>query len=217
MKLHTLTLALVLGSTAAHADHPSVHGMVLFGNQETYVSHLPMFHSPHDYQVVMKVSLNEVAQGHTLQKYVAAKQAGHDFFTLAPEVFDLTKIIDGSRTTFQAGLFDGHFERDGTNLGQLQVQITQSIHSHHLEEGRNDSGQESYFAFGANDEYYAVHLIAGKPSFDAILKVSHPAATALSVPKGQGLPAVGQFLGIRPEPRTLVQKVLYLEVGELAH
>lgn len=38
-------------------EKPSFHGMALVGERHAYLSHLPMFHSPHDYQAVFEVSL----------------------------------------------------------------------------------------------------------------------------------------------------------------
>ncbi|MGE3974950.1 MAG: hypothetical protein AB7F59_10530 [Bdellovibrionales bacterium] len=55
LKILAMTLSL---SMTAQADPPSTHGMVVFGKNATYVSHLPMFHAPHDYQLVMKVSFS---------------------------------------------------------------------------------------------------------------------------------------------------------------
>ena len=38
-------------------EEPNFHGMVLVGEKRAYLYHLPMFHSPHDYQAVFEVSL----------------------------------------------------------------------------------------------------------------------------------------------------------------
>lgn len=38
-------------------EKPNFHGMVLVGEERAYLYHLPMFHSPHDYQAVFEVSL----------------------------------------------------------------------------------------------------------------------------------------------------------------
>lgn len=35
-----------------YTDKPSVHGMTLMGTELIYASHLPMFHTPHDYQII---------------------------------------------------------------------------------------------------------------------------------------------------------------------
>jgi hypothetical protein len=38
-------------------ERPGFHGMVLVGQRRAYLSHLPMFMSPHDYQAVFEVTL----------------------------------------------------------------------------------------------------------------------------------------------------------------
>ncbi len=35
------------------------HGMLLFGEQAAYLSHLPMFGSPHNYQAIFEVTLSK--------------------------------------------------------------------------------------------------------------------------------------------------------------
>jgi hypothetical protein len=45
-----------------HADTPATHGMLLFGTKDIWLSHLPMFHKPHDYQVIMSVTLQKNGQ-----------------------------------------------------------------------------------------------------------------------------------------------------------
>mgnify|MGYP003693773227 CR=1 FL=1 len=39
------------------------HGMLLFGDETLYLSHLPMFMSPHNFQVILAVTLNDEAAG----------------------------------------------------------------------------------------------------------------------------------------------------------
>jgi hypothetical protein len=40
-------------------EQPTFHGMVLFGERVTYLSHLSMFMSPHDYQAIFEVTLSK--------------------------------------------------------------------------------------------------------------------------------------------------------------
>ncbi len=48
-------------SESDHGGHPhpapgvATHGMLVFGEQPIYVSHLPMFHPPHNFQVLAEV------------------------------------------------------------------------------------------------------------------------------------------------------------------
>ena len=54
-------LGLLVSGSMANADVPTTHGMLLFGNETVYASHLPMFHSPHDYQLILELDLEGVA------------------------------------------------------------------------------------------------------------------------------------------------------------
>src|SRR5262245_41628455 len=41
-----------------HHDPAAVHGMAMIGESRVFLSHLPMFHRPHDYQVLLEVELS---------------------------------------------------------------------------------------------------------------------------------------------------------------
>ena len=45
-------------SIPASEDKPATHGMLIFGTNKIYASHLPMFHSPHNYQVILELDLD---------------------------------------------------------------------------------------------------------------------------------------------------------------
>ena len=44
--------------TGPQSDHAAVHGMLMVGEDRSLMSHLPMFHSPHDYQLLLEVNLS---------------------------------------------------------------------------------------------------------------------------------------------------------------
>jgi hypothetical protein len=171
-----LSLTLMMcGKT--YAEQPATHGMLLFGNKATYASHLPMFHAPHDYQVIQKLNLTDPTGQKTLAKYEALKNGGETFFTLVPEVMDLTLLISGKKTTYTASLYQGHFEREGKNLGTINVQVVKTVFSAKLSAKHTPEKPENsnnYLIFGENGEYFAAHLIQERPSFDMILEVNQP-------------------------------------------
>jgi hypothetical protein len=39
-------------------EHPAVHGMLMVGEARVLMSHLPMFHAPHDQQIILETSLS---------------------------------------------------------------------------------------------------------------------------------------------------------------
>ncbi len=238
-------VCLLLGGDVARTDAPSVHGMVLFGSaQATYASHLPMFHAPHDRQVVLKINLHEVPLAQTLSLYHAMKNSGKTLFTLEPQVMDLGQIVNGKRTEFLAALFDGHFERGGKKLGPIRVKVEKVVLSLQLNAHASTPENEKYFVFGQKGEYFAAHLIEGKPSFDALLEVSQPytlddadcrtrvCREPKAVPTAdEALPLTltgppmselfegGKFLTLGSffEAHADVKKVIYLEQGDLSH
>jgi hypothetical protein len=77
-------LMLLAGSAAAADVTYGEHGMALFGGKEgLYASHLPMFHAPHDYQVVLQVHVADPATDAALRKRLDGKTA---LWTIAPKI-----------------------------------------------------------------------------------------------------------------------------------
>lgn len=170
--IYVFIVAIIWGS-GSRADQPGVHGMLLFGNKSTYVSHLPMFHSPHDYQLLLKVSLRDQQGSKTVEAYEEAKKNTSEYFTFVPQVMDLTELISGAKTNFSAVIYKGHFERGGQSLGIAEFHVEKLVFSNKLK-AQASPIENSYFVFGEMGEYFAAHLIQAKPSYDAILGVSQP-------------------------------------------
>lgn len=226
MKLVNITMlfTLITMGTAAKADPIATHGMVLFGDTTKYVSHMPMYHSPHDYQLVMQIQMLDSTHAPTLAPYQEAKKAGQKLFTIAPKPFDLTQIISGKLTEFSADLYSGHFEQSGINLGPIQIKIQKIILSKKLDPSEPETIIE-HVIFGSHGEYFAVHSIKGKPSFDTVLKMTALEPDA-SVPFTiQEIPTVhnkvppnkGDTLGDVGAPNAIVLDVIHLEKNDLAH
>ena len=233
-------------ATVALADPPATHGMLLFGTHATYASHLPMFHSPHDYQLVLKLNLKEIARTNTLKTYAGALKQGETLFTLVPEIMDLTKVIDGTKKTFAASIFLGHFERGGKNLGPVDVEVDSIVYSKKLDGNQPPLPfEESYLVFGEKGEYFAAHLIKEKPNFDAIVSVTQPQElithscrtrvcgdpevlpvddsllpleiTHVTLDEKVQVPQVGSVIGSLRSSHADVLNVIYVEKGDLSH
>jgi len=242
-KFMYLLISMFFVSAYSYADQPTTHGMLIFGDQVTYASHLPMFHAPHDYQLIMKLSMVSASRADTIGYYQQAKQDGLTLFTLLPEVLDLNELIDGSKTSFNAHLFSGHFERNGENLGLVKVTVEKIVYSNKLEPIQELNPYHKYLMFGENGEYFAAHVIEEKPSFDAILKITKPvkeinlgcyrracpelAYQDLPLPayaynhKGNNnsfnLPVIGTQLSDSATIQTEIKDIIYLETAELEH
>jgi hypothetical protein len=210
-KLNYLFIAAILWSSGSRADQPGVHGMLLFGNQSTYVSHLPMFHSPHDYQLLFKVSLRDYPGSKTVEVYKKSKKNTSEYFTLVPEIMDLSEIISGAKTIFSAEIYKGHFERGGQSLGLVQVHVEKLVFSKKLK-AQDAEIKNSYIVFGEAGEYFAAHIIQGQPSYDAILSVNQPFKLSKFPCRLRYCPETRMIPGVLVD----VKKVIYNEEGDLA-
>jgi hypothetical protein len=189
MKHIFILIFFVLSFTqTAQADPPAVHGMLVLGEKHVYLSHLPMFHSPHDYQVIFAVSLS----GAALQTYRSAKRSAPQgtLFTIVPEPFALDQMIQSPRP-FQAMIYQGHFERGGTPItGWVPVSIDRVLFAKHLSPSEIRPSSATYILFGADSEYFLAHLITGGPNFDQII------AAFLSQPPQLGTSTSVVFPGV---------------------
>jgi hypothetical protein len=199
-------------------EKPAVHGMVLLGSQAIHLSHLPMFHAPHDYQVLLTVRVD-----------TAPPREANALYTIAPKPFRLSEIAPGF--SFRADLVRGHFERGGeTILADAPIEIERVIHFRKLEAGAPRPAALEYILFGSPGEAFVAHKITTPPDFDHLLAVTVPASiSAETLARG----VVVSFPGIDPgrplaahstqralvdgEPVELaVGAEIYLEQGELA-
>jgi hypothetical protein len=192
---------LSFSARASLADPQSVHGMAVVGNQKVYLSHLPMFHSPHNYQVILEVRLSPAAHS----AYLKAKAGSNEtLYTLVPQAFVLPEMTAHPQP-FKADLYQGHFERGGAVIASgLTVTITQVLYFKKFVPGAQKPSQEKYILFGNTQEQFLAHEITARPDFDQLLSV---------VADAEGLEA-----GAKTEVKlsdVQVKQSLYLETGDL--
>lgn len=152
-----------------HTDM-GLHGMVVVGSETTYASHMPMFMSPHDHQVIIQVSLNTAAY-HNARRHFGTSA----LFTLRPEPFPIHRLkpaADGrpTLTEFPAELFFGHFERGGDKLGEVAVNVQQTPVFRHLDLAKK-APQLRYILFGRGADLFLAHEITAAPDFDQLIAV----------------------------------------------
>ena len=164
-----------------HVDTTGIHGMVLAGESPVYVSHLPMFMVPHNYQVILKVTLED-----DVNRKLADLRAhfGSDMLvTVHPEVFairDLKPGDDGPAvlTEFRADIVKGHFEHDGDTFAEatlVRVDDVTCFQEFDLSPGdaAGNAWDLEYLLFGdADRDLFLAHRIGERPSFDQIVRVS---------------------------------------------
>jgi len=170
------------GEGDASGETHGVHGMLVLGGQRTndtlrspvYVSHLPMFMAPHDFQVILRVA-GEAAG--TYGDFVAHFGA-FEIYTFMPEPFSIDELDPSdeapARTTFGGSLFRGHFERGGTEIASdVSLEVERVIHFRRFSADARDAarGQLRYLCFGERDAAFLAHLITAPPDFDQVLAV----------------------------------------------
>jgi hypothetical protein len=163
-------------ATAELTDPPGTHGMLLFGTAALYASHLPMYHSPHDYQVLLQLEFSSPAQ----TAYTTSRQqfAQETVYTLDPEKFVLPEMV-GHPRPFKADVYRGHFERGGTCIAKsATVRIRRVVYFRRLDPSEAAVPLPAYVLFGNAQEQFLAHRIGGRPSHDHVLRVAAPGAVA---------------------------------------
>jgi hypothetical protein len=147
-------------------DPPGFHGMLFFGQGDTfYISHLPMFHKPHDYQAIVEVRLKPDVKA----KYQAALAKSGGYFTFAPEGnFSLPDQLVGKKP-ITGSLVQGHFERGGNELLTTDLELVRVVFYKKLNAKDQKPPKEKYVIFGKGDEYFMAHEIFQRPNVDEII------------------------------------------------
>ena len=233
-----VALALLLTGEVANAAHdhhhhmpskdkPAGHGMLMVGTDSVYLSHLPMFHSPHDYQVIFKAKIS------ALKVYQEDKAANpqEPVYTLDPERFVLPDMVKNPRP-FKATIYRGHFERGGQPIAEnVTVEIETIVHFAKFDPKAVKPATTSYLLFGGGSELFLAHVITAKPDFDHVLSIGSAKGLAPMVP---GQPAVKMQArhpnGTPFDPKKPIalegpqgsaviesMQQIYLEFGDLAH
>jgi hypothetical protein len=158
----------VLAQEDSLQDPPAVHGMLLFGTENLYASHLPMFHSPHNYQVILVLAIPDSAWQVYLQN---KKDFTETVYTLEPEKFVLPEQIQ-SFAPFKAHIYRGHFERGGTQIIEnVWVKIKSILYFRKFDPLEKSPENYQFFIVGEEKELFAVHYISERPDFDQIFSI----------------------------------------------
>jgi hypothetical protein len=207
-------------------DKPSTHGMLIFGKNKIYAYHLPMFHSPHDYQIILELELDNAVK----ELFEKDQQNNTEYatYTIEPETFVLPQRI-AKGNSFRADLYRGHFERGGKNIAsKINVTIKDVIVFKKFQTDLKRSIASNLVLFGNEKEQFMAHELTAKPdfdqliqvkaSFDALLKgknnVVIDADSAENVPLGVSGNEIEITLNGVKYPIVLTRQ-LYLEFGDL--
>ncbi len=178
-----LALGLAAAATTAIAAGPTygTHGMALFGGKDgLYASHLPMFHAPHDYQVVLQIRLSDPAQDRALRERLDGKTA---LWTIAPEKFEIDRLAPGATdplTHFRADLVLGHFEQGGKpQLVGVTAIVDKVLVYRQLSPAPRQAGTQRYLRIG---RHFLLKEVDSRPDFDHIVLVKGVVGQTVSLP-----------------------------------
>jgi hypothetical protein len=190
MKRRSFALAALLPALAiAEETAMGGHGMAVFGGREgLYASHLPMFHAPHDSQVLLRFHLADAAADQALREALAREPR---LWTFDPEAFDLLRLSPGHAKPlrqFTARFFEGHFERGGkAQPTDQRVVVDEVLLFRRLSPALRESATGRYRLIGKGSEWFAVKTIARRPDFDHIVRLDSPQARGEAEVGLQGL------------------------------
>lgn len=150
-----------------------LHGMVLFGGKQgLYASHLPMFHAPHDYQVVLQVRLADAALDARLRNLLDGNTA---LWTLRPERFELARLLPAAPAPlrqFQATVVRGHFEKNGqaqAGYRDTDIIVERVLLMRQLSPAPSVHASARYLQVGDGTQRFLVKRIDSRPDFEHIV------------------------------------------------
>ncbi len=154
-----------------------IHGMLLFGEGKIYLSHLPMFDPPHNFQVLLQVTMSGGGPDPRSMYLKDRAATGVKLYTFVPEEFPMSGLIGEfpqppSVTSFRGSIFRGHFERGGTQLlAGVTAAVDEVVYLAELDRTAKpfDGQRLAYLCFGEPGELFLAHTIRNRPSFDHIV------------------------------------------------
>ncbi len=213
----------VLAAVPAAASAPTYgeHGMALFGGSGgLYASHLPMFHAPHDYQVVLQLHVANPAVDAALRKRLNGKTA---LWTLAPEKFELDRLAPQAARPlkqFKADLVLGHFEQGGkTQYASATVVVDKVLMFRQLSPAQKTSAGARYVQIGSGKQRFLLKEIDSRPDYDHIVAYDAAAGAstdAITIAKqGVQQPDDGMLAAALQAPRAAIRGTVYFSTEDL--
>ena len=216
-KRRRLLLTLAALPLAARAADTAMggHGMAVFGGREgLYASHLPMFHTPHDSQVLLRFHLADAAADQALRETLAREPR---LWTFDPETFDLLRL--GPRHArplrqFKARFFEGHFERGGKpQAAEQRVIVDEVLLFRRLKTAAREAATGRYRLIGKGSEWFAIKTIDRRPDFDHIVRLEAPALRGEARVQLQGLAKPGDAVRLAFKAKGATE--IYFETEDL--
>ena len=149
-----------------------LHGMALFGNEEHFLAHIPVFGPPHNEQLIVQVTLF-ADDGTRLEQDFSSGP-----FSLRPgTAFSLDDLGLGSVGEFEGTVHQGNFEHGGPAVAEVVVRVNEVVVCRGLplagdpEREPLEPDQQEYFFIVADDGAYLLNRIRTSRAFQQVLGV----------------------------------------------
>jgi len=143
-----LSISYINGAEHKHGKH----GFVVFGDNLQYASHLPLLNHPHDVQLVIEISFEKAQQISGLE---------NKLYTFLPHKSVDLNQFSKSGIKIAGNLYDGHFEKDGQVLFEINIQVNDVMVNEPIK-GVKKSGFSEYYIFGNLGKYFLLTKIYKK-------------------------------------------------------
>lgn len=143
-----------------------IHGMALFTQGSSiYASHMPLYHKPHNVQLLYKLDNNDLAVLQTVRD--------GQLITVKPKPFNLQRLMRGEKMVISVDLYDGHFERGGMLVYEnIPLSFDKQLYVRSFDDIKPSSTKQVYDVISLKKNYKIyVHRILQAPSFDHIIGV----------------------------------------------
>ncbi len=159
----------VASMEAAHkgspGSHVGVHGMVLFGTEKIYASHIPTFGAPHNFQGVVEIGIDSGVP-------TASQSFSDDLYTIRPSSMSLYDLLHGTLTSFTGTIYRGNFESGGRPLFRnVRFAVRRVVLERALSPSTPPAAEPQYLAIGTSTDAYLVHLLDAPTTFDYVVGI----------------------------------------------
>jgi hydroxyacylglutathione hydrolase len=183
-------------------ERVSTHGCILMPLDKAgyvWISHKPMFRSPHDFQLVFLATItNSTVNPLPLPTNITKL---NNQWTIEPEQMSLNNLINGNITSFRAKLYIGDFEQGGIYLCDITINVIRPLLTvvqlnMSAVEPYQPTRYSSYLLSNSTEtqiHLYLLHQIRVQPDFDAIAHVIiDPANCTTDIDRSQLTNLLGQ-------------------------
>lgn len=166
-----------------------VHGMVLVSHTSSiYASHLPLYHKPHDVQLLYKLENKDLS---LLQLVRDA-----ELVTIKPKPFNLQQLMRGEKMTIMADVYMGHFERDGSLVYEnMPLNFAKLLYVRDFSDIDESSKKQEYdmVELSKSNRIY-VHRIQKAPSYDHLIHIDLNAGCLAKFSTSSAVPNENELL-----------------------